>query len=258
MECKNCLYQIIADENYCTRCGARVIKNRLTLKNVLQDIYEQHLNLDNRLLATLVHLFTKPEDVIKGYLSGLRKRYLNPISYLGLAITLSGILVFVIKRYFLKRLNLDVLPTGANIKGANKIFETTLDYQNFVFVFLIPLMASIGWLVYTKPRYNFTEHLVNMTYVLAHLTIVTFPIAILLLYLDPEHFGEHGFVNIALIIIYTVYVYRKICDYTLKTFFARTTLFIILFVLCYFLFSLGIVILMLLTGTISIEDIRPS
>ena len=257
MECKNCHTQLSTDENYCSRCGARVIRNRLTLKNVLEDIYEQHLNLDNRLLATLVHLFTKPGEVIKGYLYGLRKRYLNPISYLGIAITLSGILVFVIKRDFLKKLNLDVLHTGANIKGANKIFETTLDYQNFAFVFLIPLMAAVGWLVYTRPRYNFTEHLVSMTYVLAHLTIVTFPIVILLLYLDPEHFGVHSFVNIALIVLFTAYVYRKICDYSLKTFLVRTSLYIILFVLCYFLFSVGIVVLMLLTGAISLEDIRP-
>lgn len=258
MECKNCHFQLVADENYCTRCGARVIRNRLTLKNVLQDIYEQHLNLDNRLLATFVHLFTKPGEVIKGYFTGLRKRYLNPISYLGLAITLSGILVFVIKRNFLKKLKLDVLHTGANVEGANKIFETTLDYQNFVFVFLIPLMAGVGWLVYTKPRYNFTEHLVSMTYVLAHITIVTFPITILQLYLDPEHFGEYSFANIALILIFTAYAYWKVCDYPLKTFIARTSLFIILFLLCYLLFSLGILVLMLLTGTISLEDFRPA
>ena len=102
MECKNCQFSIAPNENYCPRCGARVIRNRLTIRNILEDIYEQHLNLDNRLLLTIAHMFTKPGVVIIGYLHGMRKRYLNPVSYLGLAITLSGIVVLVIKKNLLK------------------------------------------------------------------------------------------------------------------------------------------------------------
>ena len=258
MECKNCRFSLAPDENYCPKCGARVIRNRLTLKNILEDIYEQHLNLDNRLFLTIAHLFTRPGEVVTGFLQGLRKRYLNPVSYLGLAITLSGIVVLVIKKHLLNKLAFDVMNTGTNTAGANKIFETTLDYQNFLFVFLIPLMSAIGWLVYARPRYNFTEHLVTMSYVLAHITIVTFPITVLLLYLDPVHFVHHSFINIAVILVYTAYVYRQMCDYRPWTFLGRTVLYLIVFLIIYILFSILIVVFLLVSGTISLEEIRPA
>lgn len=252
MDCKNCKSPLEPEDNYCTCCGARVIRNRLSFKNVWEDVYEQYLNLDNRLLATMGHLFTKPEKVIVGYLHGLRKKYLNPSSYLGLAITLSGIIVFVIKKMFLGELDLEILQTGASKK-----FEITLDYQSLIFILLIPMIAGIGRMVYKRPGYNFTEHLVSMTYALAHVSIVTFPITLLLLFLDAEHFMVHSFGKLTLFLMYTIYVYKRISDYPIGIFLLRTLFYLILFLIGYLLFSVLIVIVLQLTGSVSFASLNP-
>ncbi|WP_297793856.1 DUF3667 domain-containing protein [uncultured Eudoraea sp.] len=81
MECKNCGTTLNEDVNYCSNCGARIIRKRLTFKNLSHDLIERYFDLDNTFLRTFIHMFTKPEQVIEGYISGIRRKYLNPISY---------------------------------------------------------------------------------------------------------------------------------------------------------------------------------
>ena len=83
MECKNCSNQLSTNSDFCNSCGAKVIRNRLTLKNIFEHIIETFFNYDNKLLRTFIDLFKKPEKVIDGYINGVRKRYVNPISYFG-------------------------------------------------------------------------------------------------------------------------------------------------------------------------------
>jgi uncharacterized membrane protein YvbJ len=84
MSCKNCGLALIEETNFCTACGAKVIRNRLTIKNLLEHAVEEFLSIDNKFLITITHLFTRPEVVIDGYINGLRKKYMNPISFLQL------------------------------------------------------------------------------------------------------------------------------------------------------------------------------
>jgi len=256
MECKNCHRTLDPDTNYCLHCGAKVILNRLSLKNIWEDIYEQYLNLDNRLIITMVHLFTKPEEVLIGYLTGLRKRYLNPISYLGLALTLIGIYIFVIKKKFLGKLDFNLMDSG-NTEGAQKIFQNILDYQSFTFVLLIPIIAGLAWIFYRRPRYNFTEHLVCITYLLAQFYIVTFPLSLLLLFIDSAHFTLHSYGKLALILFYTIYAYRRITEYRIGKFLLRSFLFMSSYLIGYFIFTILIILALLLTGLVSPDDISP-
>ena len=66
--CKNCGTQLGETEDYCSACGAKVIRNRLTIRNLWGDFTEQFLNYDNKLLKTFVQLFRNPEDVIGSYI----------------------------------------------------------------------------------------------------------------------------------------------------------------------------------------------
>lgn len=82
MDCKNCNNSLPIACSYCPDCGAKVIRNRLTLKNLWSDVTERFFNLDNTILKTFLHLCTTPDVVIQGYISGVRKKYMNPIGYL--------------------------------------------------------------------------------------------------------------------------------------------------------------------------------
>ena len=107
MNCKNCQNTLRTDYSYCPDCGARVIRNRITAKNLWYDVVERYFNLDNTFLRTILHLFTQPEIVIGGYINGIRKKYLNPISYLGIAVTLSGALVFIVQKFYGNAINFE-------------------------------------------------------------------------------------------------------------------------------------------------------
>ncbi len=108
MNCKNCKTALQADDHFCHSCGAKIMRNRLTFKNLWEDLNERVLNLDNNLFRTIKDMFIRPELVIEGYISGVRKKYMDPISYLGVALTLSGIILFILRKYYLDTINFDM------------------------------------------------------------------------------------------------------------------------------------------------------
>lgn len=60
MTCKNCDARLRTDYLYCPACGAKVIRNRITIKNLWTDFLERYFNLDNTFIRTVVHLTTTP------------------------------------------------------------------------------------------------------------------------------------------------------------------------------------------------------
>ncbi len=63
MTCKNCHTELEEYDDYFKNCGGKVIRNRLTFKNLFEHISETFFNYDNTLLKTFITLFRKPEAV---------------------------------------------------------------------------------------------------------------------------------------------------------------------------------------------------
>ena len=63
MACENCETPLTTESDFCNHCGAKVIRNRLTLKNLFAHFGEQFLNYNNKFIQTIIYLFKKPEDV---------------------------------------------------------------------------------------------------------------------------------------------------------------------------------------------------
>lgn len=256
MNCKNCETPLRTDYSYCTNCGAKVIRNRLTLKNLGYDFSERYFNVDNTFLRTFLHLFSKPQVVIEGYLSGIRKKYLNPVSYLGIALTLSGLIVYLMKKKS-DKINLDVFDSGVNASATTPVFEFTMDFQAILFALYIPMMAIAAWLVFENKKYNFTERLVVFMYTLAHYSLFIFVPSIILLLFIPELYGIFTMFFLSLMYVYSAYVIYRIANLKGINYWARVLLFFVLFTVFYFSLSIAIFIFMLITGDISIEDFAP-
>ena len=163
MECKNCAVSLRTDYSYCPACGAKVIRNRITAKSLFYDFTERFFNLDNTFLTTFRDMFRRPEIVIDGYIKGVRKKYLNPISYITIALTVTGIMVFFIKKSFPEGMDFDLFNTGVYSKESSKKltnFMTT--YYTFLFLLYIPILASCSWLSFRHKKYNFTENVVYL------------------------------------------------------------------------------------------------
>ena len=72
--CRNCLKNLPPNAAFCDSCGGKIIKNRITFKNLLEDFNDRFLSIDGAFPKTFLALFTKPEDVIGGYINGVRKK----------------------------------------------------------------------------------------------------------------------------------------------------------------------------------------
>ena len=74
--CRNCSKNLSPHAVFCNYCGGKIIKNRITVKNLLEDFNDRFLSIDGAFPKTFLALFKKPEDVIGGYINGVRKKYI--------------------------------------------------------------------------------------------------------------------------------------------------------------------------------------
>ena len=253
MSCKNCEYTLKFEDNYCPQCGAKVIKNRLTFKNLWEEINERVFNLDNNFFRTFLFLFTKPHEVINGYVHGVRKKYMDPVSYLGIALTFSGLFLFILRKYFFDKLSFEFPGSTMDSEAMRKVMLVTMDFNSFVFLFYIPVVTLAGWLMYNNRRYLLTEYLVQSTYSLAHFSLFTIPLSILILLLAPESFLAWSMPEVLLMALYCTYVTAKIHGWKSLSAF----LFLIGFGIGFIAIGLILNIIFLATGILTLGDFVP-
>lgn len=258
MDCKNCTLPLRTDYSYCSNCGAKIIRNRLTLKNLWYDVTERYFNLDNTFLKTFLHLFTKPEVVIGGYIEGVRKKYLNPVSYLAIALTLSGILIFFMKRAFPEGMDFDLFDTGIySEETSEKMTNFIFTFYSFLFLIYIPIFAFSGWLAFNGRKFVFTEYIVTFIYVQAQYSLLTFPITLIVLFFLPDYYMSFSMFSLFLMIGYAIYVMKRFAYDKKGGFILKTFVFLALFGVGFMCASILQFILMFATGTLSFEDFVP-
>lgn len=256
MTCKNCDARLRTDYLYCPACGAKVIRNRITIKNLWTDFLERYFNLDNTFIRTVVHLTTKPEVVIEGYLQGIRRKYLNPISYMGIAITLSGLIVFLMVKSG-DAMNFDMLNNNVSTRYQEKLMDFILDYQALIFLLFVPMMTIAGWLCFDQKRYNFAERTIIFMYSLGHYSIIIFLPSILLLLFIPEQYVNFSLIAMPLMMAYTTYVIVRISKSRGVKLIVRLLLFYFILLILYFAFSIALPLFLLLIGELKVEDFLP-
>lgn len=246
MNCKNCDTILHSESDFCQNCGGKVIRNRLTFRNLFEHISETFFNYDNKLLRTITHLFKNPEAVIGGYINGVRKRYVNPISFFGLALTLVGLEWLFLKEFFPESLNLSALAVNNNGTLLEKVFRFTQDYSSLVMMFSVPLYAVISRTVFfDKKKYNYVEHIVAFTYMMAFLSIVSAIVNVVGSFFGV-HIGQIALINLPLQIIYISYCFKKLYSISALEISARAFLSFFVYMVLYILIVL-IVLLVIFT-----------
>ncbi|WP_299161302.1 DUF3667 domain-containing protein [uncultured Tenacibaculum sp.] len=266
MNCKNCNEILENDAHFCDNCGAKVIKNRITFKFLMIELFAV-FGIDSLYLTTLRKMFTAPQDVMNEYLQGVRRRYINPFAYLAVGAALS----LIIFNYFsddylkmqstvnqtqvteLKELAEKDLTTIKNIseielnklKAKQQIAKKQLAFmENWVVLFLryfnimtfllLPFYALLSKLTYTKPH-NFGEHIVSNAYIQGtsmYISIIAFFLGMII---HPNIFLSSFFI----IIIYYLYVFNKLYKHS----FGKSILKLLRFI--------GVLILLVLILTIT-------
>lgn len=253
MTCKNCKNDLLDPQLFCNNCGAKVIKNRLTLRNLFSDFIGQFFNYDNKAFKTITHLLTEPENVILGYIKGVRKRYINPVSFYAISITISGLLLFLLNKFFANLVSLEWM--GTNVAGAGEDgFRRTMEYQGIISLVSVPVYAFLSKLMFLKnKKLNFTEHVVAYLYMVGAFSIISFILTVISLILGFNYFKTVYFL-LVLQIIYVAYCLKRIFSLSVVKIFTKTLLFFLLVVSIYIVGAIIYVGFLYLTG--GIEALR--
>ncbi len=227
MTCKNCNSQLKSEQLFCDNCGSRVIRKRITVKNLVSDLASNVFGWDNKFFLTLRMLILKPDVLLKEYIEGARKKYMNPFTLLGLG---AAIALFIFN-FFLEdylALNIESNAQSVEVIGnmmqkqmgeefdivaykqeqmeiITKLSSFMLKYFNLLVVFSLPFYTFLSFLTYRKP-YNYGEHLVINSYVQGLSFLVTSLIFTISVFTNPSVY----IIAIVLLIIYYTYAYGKL------------------------------------------------
>ena len=248
MLCKNCKIELAKEDGFCQNCGARVIKERISLRFLFNEFMDKVLSVDNKLLRTFIHLFTKPHLVIDSYIKGVRKKYYNPVSYLLISITLSGVYLFFIKDIAIQSKESmtvdDPSNPFSNKEFMNEYMSFFTDYQALVNSLFIPLVAFISWLVFlNRKKYNFYEHIVIYLYTNSHISIISVLVILPIYFINQDLVGKIFIYTSPVMLLYSAYVLIRLFKLTFLQFFVKSL---------YFTFISSILFLILtILGTIA-------
>jgi hypothetical protein len=225
---------------------------------LLSETKESFFSLDsNRPLLTFFHLFTKPEEVIGGYINGVRRKYINAFGYFTIAITLSSFFYFVVFKLYPNAF--DALYAGQDysdpqIKMQQEINRTVFEYQSIIFFVAIPFLAFISRMVFLKnKRFNFAEHLIINLYGYSQVSIMSIILYSITAW-SPQLFKIAVFSAILMQIIYYFYILRRLFEISFGKMILKTLLFFLILIPIYLVISLAIFGIMLITGTLDFQE----
>jgi hypothetical protein len=253
MKCANCDNSLRSDFSFCPTCGGKVIRNRLTLKNVWEDISYQVFNLDNTFLKTFRHLFSQPQSVIESYNSGVRKRYMNPISYFAIGVTISGIMFYILQDIY----GVKLTETSFANENTPKM-DFVFDYQGILSYLIMPFYALMTWVLFLdKKALNYTEHLVANAYIVGQVTFVQFLICIPLFgFFDVSYEPVNGLI-LLFMVAYQFYALKKIHQINFFESLIRALAYFIMLIVLMMGIGIFIAIIGFITGAIKPEDFLP-
>ena len=236
MSCKNCTAQLSENDNYCANCGAKQITNRLTIKNLTEEAISRFFNVDNLFFKTFISLLKNPDDVILSFINGVRKKYLNALSYFALSVTVSGLVLFFGKNFFPELLENPFSNSGVS---TNSIME----YQSIMAFLWIPFYALISKTIFYKNKQlNYTEHIIIYLYTIAQISIFSLPFHIALLFAGINYIYI-SYITIVFMIAYNAYVLKRIFELSVGKIIWKSIQFILLLLALMIIFGIVMVIL---------------
>lgn len=199
-------------------------------------------------------MFTKPDVVIESFISGARKKYMNPVSYFAIAITLSGLLFYVLRNWY--GISLTQNPLNGEESGPDMDF--IFDYQGLLSYLIMPIYAIMTWILFLdKKKLNYTEHLVANAYVTAQTSLLQVIICLPLFGFFDINYQVFNWYALLFMIAFQFYVFKKIHKIGIGSTILRALGYVGMFFVVMMAIGVVIAILGFVTGTLNLEDFKP-
>lgn len=240
--CKNCNSAVSENQNFCSHCGAKIIRKKLTVQHLSGEFFESFWSIDsNKPLLTFVDLCRKPVVVIGGYIHGLRKKYINPYGYFTIALTLTGLYTFINLKYFPEYLENNGLEVNTGSKDLSKeVTAMILEHMNLITFLFIPIITLLSRLAFLKnKKYNLAEHLIVHLYAYSHVSIIT-AVLIIFSFSNASLFRVMNFISLPIYIVYYGYIFKKMYSLSLWQIILKSMLLLLMVLLIFLLVSVAL------------------
>ncbi|WP_445748806.1 DUF3667 domain-containing protein [Polaribacter sp.] len=237
MNCKNCNHIIENDAQFCDNCGGKIVVQRITFKQLFLEFFINVFGVDSKFFLTLRKIATHPDEVINEYLSGVRKRYVNPFAFLAVGAGLS-LLVF---NYFaddfiainnsiqsnqikelkqkaeldlsslkntdekqLQKLQIEKNTAQIQLKLMDGWMQFILRYYNLMTFIILLIYAVLSKWTFRKPH-NLGEHVVINAFIYGFLTYITLIFFMLAIAIHPTIYSY----SILIYVLFYMYAFGK-------------------------------------------------
>jgi hypothetical protein len=185
MECKNC-NRIVEDKyNFCPYCGQKRDISRLNFKQLINNLWVAFSNTDQGILLLVKELTYRPGKVAREYISGKRKTYFNPFSFL--------VLTVAIALYFILKFESLAINYAATDPQNLELLHFAFKYFNVFILIMCPIYGVLIWLFFWGNRTNFVENLALAAY-LSGQTMIYYIIALVIFMIFPRFLNVLGII----------------------------------------------------------------
>ena len=239
MVCPNCNNEVPDGAAFCPHCGNKTQLPRITPKTLIASFLENVVGWDNKYFRTLGTLVRDPKSLFTAYFQGARKKYMNPVAFFAIGMTLS---IFLFNSFEDQYLSLSIEAAKAqnefyaeNLGGiykderfqqkqielATNAQRGFLKYFNIASFIALPFNALLAFLVFGKP-YNYGEHLAVVTYIQGTSFLISCLMFVLSILVSPFLFT----LSLVLLFFLYMYTYTKLYGYSLGDVLLKIVLFV--------------------------------
>lgn len=223
MNCKSCNYNLTDNDKFCRNCGGKIITERLSLKGTWQEFIGPFFSWDNNFWRTFFDMFNNPKEVLSAYITGARKKYFQPFSYLILYATIA---VFFYKFFPVEMPKdfSDFVANGNNVSISNKmlaadtskLLEFMYSYYNFILILFLPFYALMSYLTFFKKGHNFSEHLVFSCYIQATFGFISLVLQLIICNFLGFNYIKYTYLLLIIFFLQNIYVFKSLYSLNFK------------------------------------------
>lgn len=154
-KCKSCGFS--GTKNYCSHCGQSFKTKRISIKELLRELFHFFTHIEKGFFYTLKQLIVAPGRMQLNYIEGKRIIHQKPFSMFLLCATITALF-----RYW-------IFNAVANYYHAEIISEAKFfhEYLVITYITLIPIYILITYLLFYRSGYNYAEVGVMMLYTIS-------------------------------------------------------------------------------------------
>lgn len=248
--CQNCNREIA--ENFCGNCGQKKFK-RIDRKYISDELQYTVVHWNKGLLYTIKKLIKNPGKTARTFVEGDRVNHYKPIS---MVFILSGLGAFLSVKVFgfVDVMKAQMTASKSMSTGfADNYISFWMNYNAFIMLALIPIIAFFTKLVFRKWGHNYYEHIVMNSYGLSLYSVLSMLVMYPILFLvknDVHTFSLITNTSILLTPLIMIWFFKGFYpEKKLTTIILRVLLMILMFAFSFFI--------IIFAGTLAFMLLKP-